>query len=91
MERLANLSKERTGEKNPFFGRHHSEENKEKSRKLFGRRVVQYDANTMIEIAIYDSANKHPRNFAEMAKEVLILVRFVMGMLEKMECVELQL
>ena len=57
-ERLSNLSKERTGEKNPFYGRHHSEENKEKSRKLFGKRVVQYDANTMREIAIYDSARQ---------------------------------
>ena len=58
LERLANLARERTGEKNSFFRKHHSEENKEKSRKLFGKRVVQYDANTMREIAIYDSTKQ---------------------------------
>lgn len=57
-EMYSRLARERTGVKNPFFGKHQTEENKEKYRKIFGKRVIQYDANTMQEIAIYDSAKQ---------------------------------
>ena len=58
LEKLSRLSSERVGEKNPFYGRHHTEENKQKARKRFGRAVIQYDAETLKEIARYESANQ---------------------------------
>lgn len=58
IKKLSELSRQRTGEKNPFYGRHQSEENKQKARKLFGRRVIQYDVETLQEIARYDSAKQ---------------------------------
>ena len=60
LEKLSRLSSERVGEKNPFYGRHHTEENKQKARKRFGRAVIQYDAETLKEIARDESANQAP-------------------------------
>lgn len=57
-KRLRQMSKERTGDKNGFFGRHHTEETKIFLRNKFGRHVLQIDKDNHKTIAEFKSAGE---------------------------------
>jgi group I intron endonuclease len=57
-ERLAQIAREKTGEKNHFFGKHHTEEVKKMLQEKFGRKVIQYHPDTFEKIAEYRSATE---------------------------------
>lgn len=56
MDRLAEMSRQRTGDKNPFFGKTHSKEFLDRQRERYSKPVVQVDAKTFEDIAIFPSA-----------------------------------
>jgi hypothetical protein len=51
-------AKQKTGEKNPFFGKTHSQEFIQKQQERFSRPVVQLDAKTLEEIRTFPSATQ---------------------------------
>ena len=52
---LSNIAKHRTGSKNPFYGRHHSDETKRKQALIKGRKVSMLDPNTCEVIETFDT------------------------------------
>lgn len=58
LDRLAEMSRLRVGDKNPFFGKHHTEETKNMARKRYGKRVRQYDAKTFEFIKEFESTRQ---------------------------------
>ena len=56
IDRLSAIAKERTGDKNHFYGKTHTEETRQLLREKFSQPVVQVDAQTFKDIKTYPSA-----------------------------------